>query len=55
MQAVPNLIEGDRLCRLSEIEDGRARGFDRGMGGKDRLFVVRRGETFYAYLNACPH
>jgi nitrite reductase/ring-hydroxylating ferredoxin subunit len=44
-----------RLCRLDELPDGGARGFKRHGGGRDTLFVVRRGERLNAYLNACPH
>lgn len=44
-----------RLCRLDDIEDGRARGFDLHGRGRDTLFVVWRGEQLFAYLNYCPH
>ncbi len=58
------------LCRLSEIEDGEARGFtlvgagagaDAGEAGPagdgDALliFVVRQGDAAYGYRNSCPH
>ena len=43
------------LCHLDELPDGRARGFDPRASGRDTLFVVRRGRTLRAYLNACPH
>ena len=42
------------LCPLEDIPDGRARGF-LPVNREDRLFVVRRGERVYAYLNSCPH
>ncbi len=47
---------GTRLCRLDEIPDGEARGFELGEG-TDRLdlFVLRRGRQVVAYLNECPH
>ena len=44
------------LCRLEEIEDGQARGFTLGEGiDATDLFVVRRGEQIFGYLNSCPH
>ena len=45
-----------RLCRLDEIPDGAARGFELG-DGTERLyvFVLRRGERLFAYRNECPH
>jgi len=43
------------LCRLDEVPDGQARGFDRGGHRRDRIFMVRRGETVVAYRDACPH
>ncbi|HUC62818.1 MAG TPA: Rieske 2Fe-2S domain-containing protein [Alphaproteobacteria bacterium] len=44
------------LCRLDEIPDGGARGFDLG-AGLDALyiFVVRQGKRIYGYVNSCPH
>lgn len=50
---------GEILCRLEEIADGAARGFDLG-GGADapeplEIFVVRAGAHAYAYRNVCPH
>lgn len=43
------------LCRIEQIEDGRARGFDPFNEGRDLLFVVRRGKSVKGYLNRCPH
>jgi len=48
-------MEAVKLCRLDEIEDGHSRGFDPLERGRDTVFVVRQGETVYAYRNACPH
>ena len=47
---------GTRLCKLSDIDDGTGREFTFGPD-KDafRMFVVRRGEAAYGYLNICPH
>lgn len=44
-----------RLCELSELPDDSARGFDPDGAGHDTMFVVRRGDRFYAYRDACPH
>lgn len=51
-----------RLCRLEEILDGEATGFsldevdaDRLAGGHAEVFVVRRGNRVFGYVNACPH
>jgi len=46
-----------RLCRLTEIPDGTARGFvieDGSERGLD-LFVFRNGERAIAWRNECPH
>jgi nitrite reductase/ring-hydroxylating ferredoxin subunit len=47
---------GQVLCRLDEIPDGTAKGFD--LGGCDEpleIFVVREGPRIFAYMNVCPH
>ncbi|QJR20599.1 Rieske 2Fe-2S domain-containing protein [Pelagibacterium halotolerans] len=43
------------LCHLSELVDGRSRGFDPLGEGRDTMFVVRQGERLYGYRNHCPH
>ncbi len=43
------------LCRLDELPDGEARGFDPLRTGQDVLFVVRQGHALYGWRNACPH
>lgn len=43
------------LCRLDQIPDGGARGFDPESSGEDTLFVVRRGDQVHVYVNSCPH
>lgn len=49
-------LAGTALCRLAEIDDGEGRGFVLGSGaGELLIFVVRQGDTAYAYRNACPH
>ncbi len=42
------------LCRLEDIPDGEGRGFEMDDGGDD-IFVVRRGERAFGYVNSCPH
>ena len=47
---------GTRLCRLDEIADGAARGFELGQGTERLdLFLYRRGTEVVAYVNECPH
>ena len=44
------------LCRLEDIPDNGAKGMVAVVDGKQRnIFVARRGEMTYAYLNWCPH
>ena len=43
------------LCRLSDLEDGQACGFDPFKKGRDTVFVVRRRDKVHAYLDICPH
>lgn len=43
------------LCRLDDLPDGEARGFDPAPGGFTGLFAIRRGDTVFAYVNSCPH
>ena len=43
------------LCRLEDIPDGEARGFDPAPGGFTGLFAIRRGATVFVYVNSCPH
>ncbi|MBC6905757.1 Rieske (2Fe-2S) protein [Saccharophagus sp. K07] len=40
------------LCRIEEVADGCARGFDI---GNQRYIVVRQGQDLFVYLNRCPH
>ncbi len=44
-----------RLCHLSELPDGGARGFDPQRSGQDSVLVLRRGSALRAYVDACPH
>lgn len=43
------------LCRLEELPDGAARGFDPFGAGHDTLFIVRRGAQLHAWRDRCPH
>jgi nitrite reductase/ring-hydroxylating ferredoxin subunit len=46
----------ERLCRLDEIPDGESRGFEITVGEDEvEIFVVRKGDDIYGYLNDCPH
>jgi nitrite reductase/ring-hydroxylating ferredoxin subunit len=44
-----------RLCRLDELSDGAARGFDPARVGEDTIVVLRRSVGVRAYHNRCPH
>lgn len=49
---------GQILCRLDDISDGAAKGFELDHGGGDEpleIFVVREGARAFAYVNVCPH
>jgi nitrite reductase/ring-hydroxylating ferredoxin subunit len=43
------------LCRLDQLPDGSARGFDPDGAGEDTIFAVRRGAQVHVYRNDCPH
>ena len=43
------------LCRLAELRDHAARGFDPHGTGSDSLLVVRKGTLLRAYRDRCPH
>lgn len=44
------------VCRLDDINDGAARGFELGEGAALlHFFIVRQGTTVFAYRNSCPH
>ena len=45
-----------RLCLLEDIADNDAIGMVASVKGKQRnIFIARRGDRAYAYLNWCPH
>lgn len=43
------------LCKVDDIPDGEARGFDPGGIGRDTLFIVRQGARLYGWKDQCPH
>lgn len=43
------------LCDLIDIPDGGSKGILANARGRDRAFVVRKGQEVYAYVNTCPH
>lgn len=51
----PARITSVFLCNGNDIQDDKARGFDPLEQGKDSLFIVRRGNAYYAYRDLCPH
>lgn len=47
---------GTPLAPLADIPDGQAREFVFGRGTTTfSMFVVRRGDAVFGYLNICPH
>lgn len=48
-------MSGHFLCRLDDIPDGEARGFDPLRSGQDTVLAIRRGPTLHLYRDACPH
>lgn len=49
------MLTSTLLCRLDDLLDGEARGFDPGGAGQDSILVVRHGHRLHAYLDLCPH
>ena len=43
------------LCKLNDLAEGEARGFDQLDEGRDLVFAVRRGNAIRVYRNVCPH
>lgn len=49
-------MSGTRLCALDDVADGGSAGFTvEAEGGRTAMFVVRRGDAVFGYVNACPH
>jgi nitrite reductase/ring-hydroxylating ferredoxin subunit len=50
---------GEVLCKvddIADVSDGGAKSFRFGIGPHEvRIFLLRRQDKVYAYLNACPH
>ena len=56
MQKKADAPAGIELCRLDEIDDPGARGFDLDTAdGPLSVIVVRLGPSVYGYVNRCPH
>jgi nitrite reductase/ring-hydroxylating ferredoxin subunit len=43
------------LCRLVDLVEGQARGFDPMQRGKDSVFVLLHQGQVRVYRNSCPH
>ncbi|WLH33083.1 Rieske 2Fe-2S domain-containing protein [Pseudomonas sp. FP2196] len=46
---------GFYLCRLDELVEGQARGFDPLQRGKDSVFALIHHGHLRVYRNSCPH
>ncbi len=45
-----------KLCDLDDISELEAKGFVGRVDGKQRnIFAVRKADTYYVYVNQCPH
>jgi nitrite reductase/ring-hydroxylating ferredoxin subunit len=44
-----------RLCRLSDLPENEARGFDPYNAGRHTLFAIRSGARVRIYRDRCPH
>ena len=57
MNTPPIVRPGEAMCRLDELADPAAKAFTLKFpdGEEVEIFVVRRGESAFAYLNECPH
>jgi len=54
---VRSAAEPGAICRVEELGEGQARGFERrdSEGSAFGIFIVRYAGRFFAYLNRCPH
>lgn len=50
----PRLVTSP-ICGTSDIKDAHSRGFDPLGEGRDTMFVVRQGDQYFGWRNACPH
>jgi len=56
MKTARDAAPGIELCRLNEIADPGARGFDLDTAdGPLSVILVRLGQSVYGYVNRCPH
>ena len=47
---------GEILCRLEDIDDPGSKGMAVMLHGELReIFLVRKGDRMFGYLNSCPH
>lgn len=47
---------GTFICHVDDIDNPGARGFTRGTGAHAfNFFIVRKGDSAFAYVNECPH
>lgn len=49
------MLTSTLLCRLDDLPEGDARGFDPEGTGQDSVLVVRHGARLHAYRDLCPH
>ena len=49
-------MTANKLCNLSDIEDGNSAAFTVILDGKSKMVLaVRRDNEVFVYLNSCPH
>jgi nitrite reductase/ring-hydroxylating ferredoxin subunit len=49
-------MSNTEICKLDDVPDNDAKGMVATVDGKQRnIFVARKGEQAFAYLNWCPH
>tara|TARA_B100000315_G_scaffold223256_1_gene227889 strand:- start:13163 stop:13498 length:336 start_codon:yes stop_codon:yes gene_type:complete len=49
-------MSSTEICKLDDVPDNDAKGMVAEVDGKQRnIFVARKGEQAFAYLNWCPH
>ncbi|WP_115717045.1 Rieske (2Fe-2S) protein [Gallaecimonas mangrovi] len=51
------LQQGHRLCALSDLKNPGSKGFvfESPNGQRQAIFVVRKGDDVFGYVNSCPH
>jgi len=49
-------MQTNEICKVDDLQNNEAKGFIATVQGKQRnIFVVRKNDRFFAYLNWCPH